>query len=80
MNELIDLQDSSAKEFRDECQRKKEKKRKRKLSFIEHALHAVPYIASVIYSLQQSSEMLISTEPNRTEVTKSSQAHNASMC
>lgn len=78
LNELIDLQDSSAKEFRGECERKK--KGKRKLSFIEHALHAVPYIASVIYSLQQSSEMLISTEPNRTEVTKSSQAHNASMC
>ena len=76
LNELIDLQD--AKKFGDECQRKK--KRKRKLSFIEHALHAVPYIASVIYSLQQSSEMLISTEPNRTEVTKSSQAHNASTC
>lgn len=78
LNELIDLQDSSAKEFRDECQRKK--KGKRKLSFIEHALHTVPYITSVIYSLQHPSEMLISIEPNRTEVTESFQVHNANMC
>lgn len=79
LNKLIGLHNSAAKGIQGWMLEKKERKKKT-IIYWTCITDGSTYIASIIYSLQQPSEMLISTKANRTEVTKSFQVHNASTC